>query len=85
MLACGAFGLLGVCSPGRSWAQETATAAPPIEPVQEVLVVGDAVRDPVAAKDTGVPSSVLSHERLSAPGLEASDVLRNILFGRKQR
>lgn len=43
---------------------------------EEVVVRGDAVRDRVADKDRGVASSVVPRERLAAPGLQASDVLR---------
>ncbi|WP_394834750.1 TonB-dependent receptor [Pendulispora rubella] len=46
------------------------------EPVAEVHVTGDAVRDPIAPKDRSVASSVVPRERLAGPGLEAQDVLR---------
>jgi vitamin B12 transporter len=42
----------------------------------EVLVLGEAVRDPVAPKDRGVAGSVIARDRLVGPGLDASDVLR---------
>jgi iron complex outermembrane receptor protein len=48
----------------------------PSAPV-EVRAVGDAVRDPVAPKDTGVAGSVITRDRLVGPGLEAQDVLRS--------
>jgi iron complex outermembrane receptor protein len=51
----------------------TASAAAPVE----VRAVGDAVRDPVAPKDTGVAGSVITRDRLVGPGLEAQDVLRS--------
>jgi iron complex outermembrane receptor protein len=52
-------------------------AAPPVvEPVVQVRVRGDAIRDPVGAKDTAVAGSVVTRDRLVGPGLEAQDVLR---------
>jgi iron complex outermembrane receptor protein len=58
----------------------TAGASPPPPDgdgeTAEVLVVGDALRDPVAAKDPNVAGTVVPRDRLVAPGLEAQDVLR---------
>jgi iron complex outermembrane receptor protein len=45
--------------------------------VQEVRVVGAAVRDPVGTKDPGVAGSVVTRDQLVGPGLEAHDVLRS--------
>jgi vitamin B12 transporter len=44
----------------------------------EVEVVGDALPDPVGAKDTAVASTVVHRDRLAGPGLEAQDVLRTV-------
>jgi vitamin B12 transporter len=42
----------------------------------EVVVRGDALRDPVGPRDPAVASSVVTRDRLVEPGLEAQDILR---------
>lgn len=54
----------------------SAGAPPPADDVEEVHVVGDALRARVGSKDASVASSVVPRERLTGPGLEAQDVLR---------
>ncbi len=56
------------CVAGRARADDLPSA--------EVLVRGDALRDPVGPRDPTVASSVVTRDRLAEPGLEAQDILR---------
>jgi vitamin B12 transporter len=58
----------------RSASAPTPPSAAPV--VEEVQVRGDAIRDPVGARDADVAGSVVTRERLVGPALEAQDVLR---------
>ncbi len=57
-----------------------AAASPPRahDPGVEVVQVrGAPVRDPIARKDEGVASTLVTRDRLAGPGLQAQDVLRS--------